>query len=149
MGYASVNRGFVEKNRFFKFIKTGMFMTYFFFNDKNAKTESKKFCLKNDPTLNRAVWNLLDTKGVKHALKGYLAGIRGVKFRKRLYVKKKYPTITIEYLKNLRNKIKVGNVYGDNNDDLTSHYLDDEEKSIKGDNLRTSIKKNEEDSMIY
>jgi len=145
LGNASVSRGFVEQNEFFKFFKTGYYMTYFFFNKKSAYRESKKFTLKNNPELNRAVWNLLDTKGVKHALKGLLTGIYGIKFRKRLYVKKTKPQITLNYIKNLIAKINEGNMMYN----FSSHYLDESFHLPVGDLLKTKVLANEANGIYY
>jgi hormone-sensitive lipase len=77
---------------------TGYFMTYFFFNRKRAMMESKRFSLRPKFETSRAVWNLLDTNVIKHALKGILAGICSIKYRKKLYIKREYKEITSQYV---------------------------------------------------
>ncbi len=139
LGNASVSRGFVEHNEFLKFIKTGYYMTYYFFNKKSAYRESKKFTLENNPELNRAVWNLLDTKGVKHALKGFLTGIYGIRFRKKLFLKKTKPIITLHYIKKLIGKINDNNLMYN----FSSHYLDESFHLPAGDLLKTTVSPNE------
>src|SRR5690242_19929928 len=92
---ASVSKGFAYENKIIKFFGTGYYMAYYFFNKKNASLESKRFVLKGDNELNRAVWNLMDTKGIKHMLKGLLVGMIPVKFRTKLYFKKTKKQISL------------------------------------------------------
>ena len=145
LGNASVSRGYVEQNEFFKFFKTGYYMTYYFFNKKSAYRESKKFNLQNNPELNRAVWNLLDTKGVKHALKGFLTGIYGIKFREKLFIKKTKPTITLPYIKKLMIKINEDNSMNN----FSSHYLDEIFHLPNGELLKTKPLLNEIDGKFF
>jgi hypothetical protein len=121
---ASVSKGFMYENRIIKFFGTGYYMAYYFFNKKNASLESKRFVLRGDNELNRAVWNLMDTKGIKHMLKGLLVGMIPVKHRTKLFFKKTKKTISLEYVQELLERIKNKKCGHLNDSMIDSHYLD-------------------------
>jgi hormone-sensitive lipase len=108
LGNASIYKGFSFENKYMKYIGTGYYMAYFFFNRKRAHLDSKKFSLKPEFELSRKVWNLLDTKGIKHGYKGLLVGISSVKTREKLYVKKMAKPITLEYIKEINTMLENG-----------------------------------------
>ena len=60
LGNASVAKGFEFNEKFFKVLRTGWFMTYFFFDKKKAQLENKKFFLKPNDEVARAVTILLN-----------------------------------------------------------------------------------------
>ena len=55
LGNASVFKGEKFKEEFSKFFGTGWYMAYFFFNLKEAKTESKKFFINPSTEVARKV----------------------------------------------------------------------------------------------
>lgn len=132
LGNASISRGFTFENNYLKFIGTGYYMAYFFFNQSKADLESKKFAIRAEFELTRRVWNLLDTKGIKHALKGILYGILSIKYRKKLYVKRIKKPLTIEYIRGLIDIVQKGKsiTYDDNNFDGNQQYLNDTASSF-------------------
>lgn len=128
-------------------------MAFFFFNKKRASLESKKFAIKQDTVLARQVWNLLDTRGVKHALKGLLYGISNIKYRRKFYFKKTQRQITLELVKKLSEQIKAEgipvNVLG-----ITTHYMldtidkDKEFRNTSGELFLESLKAEEKESNL-
>jgi hypothetical protein len=151
MSNASVSKGFAYENKIMKFFGTGYYMAYYFFNKKHASLESKRFILKGDNELNRAVWNLLDTKGIKHMLKGLLVGIVPVKYRNKLYFKKTKNAITLDYIQTLLDKIKHKKVAHLNDSMIETHYLDSNNEGqstqYEGPLIKTSVKGVEKDRM--
>jgi hypothetical protein len=147
---SSVSRGYTfSQNNYLKFLGTGYYMAYFFFNKKKAKIESKKFAIKAEFELCRQVWNLMDTRVLKHALKGLLAGIASIKYRKKLFFKKESKEITMDYIRSVIDSFKKGN--NDNNinknmikkNELDSHYTDHIDSSSS--NLENKLINNEND----
>jgi hypothetical protein len=150
---ASVSKGFAYENKIIKFFGTGYYMAYYFFNKKNASLESKRFVLKGDNELNRAVWNLMDTKGIKHMLKGLLVGMIPVKHRMKLFLKKTKRPLNLDYVKSLHDKIKSKKFSHLNDSMIDSHYLDYNKENIEdnsdGPLLKTSVGKSERTSKKF
>jgi hypothetical protein len=148
---ASVSKGFAYENKIVKFFGTGYYMAYYFFNKKNASLESKRFVLKGDNELNRAVWNLMDTKGIKHMLKGLLVGIIPVKHRMKLYFKKTKRPLNLEYVQTLLDKLRNKKFVHLSESMNDSHYLDDNTAGninyANGPLLKTSVNKIERDGI--
>jgi hormone-sensitive lipase len=147
MGNASVHKGFSFENNYMKFIGTGYYIAYFFFNRKRALLESKKFALKPQLELSRKVWHLLDTKGIKHGYKGLLYGIASIKTREKLFFKKTSKPITIEYLHDINEKLNHGNKNFNTIDELNLSISLDTftqgeilEKSVKDDKRNNYVK---------
>jgi hormone-sensitive lipase len=143
LGYASVFKGDTYDNKYMKFMLTGYFMTYFFFNRKRAMMESKRFSLRPKFETSRMVWNLWDTHVIKHALKGILAGICSIRYRKKMYLKRSSKEITSLYVdeiisrynsKNFNKKVKeINNISKSVNKSIMDHY------NIDIDNFETKI----------
>jgi len=96
LGNASVSKGFTGFSATpMKIIGTGWYMAYYFFNKKRAKTQSLKFSINPDLEINKTIWNLMDTKGIKSLLKLTMPSI---KFRNNYYFRKTVKTIDFEML---------------------------------------------------
>ena len=148
LGNASVSRGFTFDNNYLKFLGTGYYMAYFFFNQRKAALESKKFAIKAEFELTRRVWNLLDTRGIKHLLKGLLAGLHSIKYRKKLYVKKTKKPLTIEYIRTLIEQVQKGRTFSFQNNnklDNSDHYLNISTSSIVYDCIENKEKISKEE----
>lgn len=126
LGNASIAQGYTYKHKYLKILGSGYYMAYFFFNRKRAHLVNKKFNIKPDFETARAVWNLLDTRGIKHALNINLSVILPIKFRKKLYLKKTMPEIDKDYIKNLIGLIGTKKTSAPlSNNILNSSYLED------------------------
>ena len=55
LGNASVSKGFNFNDNYLKVLGTGWYMAYFFFNQKNANLESKRFFIKPSSDVARKV----------------------------------------------------------------------------------------------
>lgn len=64
LGNASVSKGDTFKQNYSKFIGTGWYMAYFFFNQKEAKTQSKKFFINPSAEIARKVYINLTRFGI-------------------------------------------------------------------------------------
>jgi hormone-sensitive lipase len=104
LGNASISKANNFNNKYLKFFGAGYYMAYYFFNKKFASIQSKRFSVRPETELSRMVWNLLDTKGIKHGLKALLYGIQNIKFKKKLYLRKTEKQININYIKKLLEK---------------------------------------------
>lgn len=146
MGNASIHKGFSFENNYLKFIGTGYYIAYFFFNRQRALLESKRFSLKPQLELSRKVWHLLDAKGIKHGYKGLLYGIASIKTREKLFFKKSFKPITLDYLYDINDKLSHG---------ITNFPKLDEIKDIisldiltQGEILEKSVKKDKRKNYV-
>ncbi len=108
VGNASITTGNQINNEILKYIGTGFFFAFYFFNKKEAVKDTKKSFLTSNFDLSRKVWNLLDTKVIKSGYNGYLTAITYIKYRKKLYLKKTEKTIDLKYLIKINEEIKYG-----------------------------------------
>jgi len=108
IGNASIIEGNNINNEIFKFIGTGYFFAFYFFNKKQAVKDTKKSFLNSNFDLSRKVWNLLDTKVIKSGYKGVLGTISNIKFRKKLFLKKTEKRINLQDLKKYNEDINSG-----------------------------------------
>jgi len=108
IGNASITTGHQINNDILKFIGTGFYFAFYFFNKNQAVKDTKKSFLNSNFDLSRKVWNLLDTKVIKSGYNGVLFAISNIKFRKKLYLKKTEKRIDLEYVRKLNEEIKYG-----------------------------------------
>lgn len=104
IGYASVSRGYGEnKNDLVKKASTGFYMAYYFFNKRKAQSQSYKFLINPDTVVSQTIWNMMDAKGFKQAIKLVIPGIT---YSKKWWVKKLTPEMKLEDIISLSNSIK-------------------------------------------
>jgi len=159
IGNASITTSNKIDNEILKFIGTGFYFAFYFFNKKQAMTDTKKSFLTSNFDLSRKVWNLLDTKVIKSGYNGVLFAIANIKFRKKLYLKKTEKTIDLEYLKKINEEIKSGYIdktqerlFSYKRADMqekTDEILTDINKKIKGDLYISERDKSLKDRKLY
>lgn len=108
IGNASITTGHQINNDILKFVGTGFYFAFYFFNKKQAVKDTKKSFLTSNFDLSRKVWNLLDTKVIKTGYNGVLTAISNIKYRNKFYLKKTEKIVDLEYVKRLNNEIKFG-----------------------------------------
>ena len=141
IGNASIATSHQIDNDVLKFIGTGFYFAFYFFNKNQAVKDTKKSFLNSNFDLSRKVWNLLDTTVIKTGYNGVLSAISNIKYRKKLYLKKTEKTIDIDYIKKLNEDIKNG--YIDKTQEKLFLRIEDEmhEKTIDLlNNLNNKIK---------
>ncbi len=107
LGYASVSKSFSEYNNdIMRTATTGFYMAYYFFNKKKAQTQSKKFLMNPDSTVSQTIWNMMDSKGIKQAIK---LALPSIKYNKKFFVKRTEPIITLEEIIKLAEQAKTFN----------------------------------------
>lgn len=104
IGYASISKACDEQhnNTLLKTASAGAYMAYYFFNSKQAKTQSMKFLINPDTKISQMIWNMLDVKGIKMAWKIVLPHI---KYSKKWFIKRIAPEITLKDLNDIEKDI--------------------------------------------
>lgn len=143
IGNASITTGHQINNEILKFIGTGFYFAFYFFNKNQAVKDTKKSFLNSNFDLSRKVWNLLDTKVIKSGYNGVLFAVSNIKYRKKLYLKKTEKTIDLEYIRKLNEEIQSGltdktqeklfSRMGAEMHEKTDEILNDLNNKIKGD----------------
>ena len=90
---AAVSKGYQYNDKYLRALGIGWFFTYYFFNQKKANLQCKKFFINPRADIARSIWNLVDTKPISYFNKLTLPTIN---FRRKLYLKRTVPEITIE-----------------------------------------------------
>ena len=112
LGYAAVSKGYGENsNSLAKKASTGFYMAYYFFNKKKAQTQSYKFLINPDSVVSQTIWNMMDAKGFKQAIKIILPHIA---YSKKWWVKRVSNEMTLNDVINLTNQIKQKDFVIDN-----------------------------------
>ena len=131
VGSASISTGNTYRDDIMKFIGTGFFLAFYFFNKKEAAKETKKSFLTSNFDLSRKVWNLLDTTGIKSGYNGVLNAITKIKFRQKLYFKKTVKTIDAVYVTRLNEEIKYGFVDREKEENFNNPNVNEESEENK------------------
>ena len=145
LGNASISKGDKFQENYSKFIGTGWYMAYFFFNKKEAIIQSKKLFINPSAEIARKVinilskvWNLVDTKGIKNL---YKLALPSIKYRKKLYFRRNLPEVNLGFISDMLFKLeekkwdcsyKLQLGYASR---LTKDSIISKEKSNKGENL--------------
>ena len=107
MSYASFSKS-MDKNegKGMNIVTISTYYTYFFFNKKKAKVQSKKFLMSPDTKITLTIWNLLDSPSIKNMVK---IALPSIKFVDKFFIKRIEPEITIDIIKQLTTLIKTFN----------------------------------------
>ena len=142
MSYASFSK-LMDKNegKGMNIVSISTYYTYFFFNKKKAKVQSKKFLMSPNTKIALTIWNLLDSPSIKNMVK---IALPSIKFVDKFFIKRLEPEITIDKINQLTNFIKTFNPNDKNitneidkifNPDEYSNMIKKEKESIKKDKL--------------
>lgn len=101
----------IECNDTLSILKSGLYMTYFFFNKESAIAENTKFSVKPNLDIARRIWNLLDVPSIKHLVELSLPKIY---FRKEIYL---YIGLYFEFNKTISNRTSVSSTYSYSSND--------------------------------
>ena len=124
---AAISRGFKSPSAFFKIFNTIVLFPVYFFNSKQRSLEIKKFNINPKFEVAQALWNLLDTKGIKEI---YKLSLPKIAFRKKFLLKKEEIEITRDYISSLiesdNSDINISELNQLNNDSQLSdkHFKD-------------------------
>ncbi len=104
MANAAVSKGNQITDRFLRGLGIAWYLTFYFFNQRMASLQCKEFFISPKAEVARKVWNLVETKPILFLSKLTLQPIH---FRRKLYLKRTDPEITLElileYLENCEN----------------------------------------------
>lgn len=117
LGYASFSKGYSENtNDILQKASSGFYMAMYSLSKSRAKTQSMKFLLNPDTNISQTVWNLMDTKAFKTAVKVVLPSVQ---FCENFYLKRTNPEITLATIRELDQQIKSDNF--DINTEIPKH----------------------------
>ena len=101
----------LENNYYYK-AKVGLLMAFYFFNKDKANIKSLQFLIKPKTKVTQKIWNILEIKEIKKAMKIILPSIS---FSKKFYFKKIEKEISKENIQNYYENIKNNNFQSEEN----------------------------------
>ena len=101
----------LENNYYYK-AKVGLLMAFYFFNKDKANIKSLQFLIKPKTKVTQKIWNILEIKEIKKAMKIILPSIS---FSKKFYFKKIEKEISKENIENYYENIKNNNFQSEEN----------------------------------
>ena len=109
----------LENNYYYK-AKVGLLMAFYFFNKDKANIKSLQFLIKPKTKVTQKIWNILEIKEIKNAMKIILPSIS---FSKKFYFKKIENEISKENIENYYENIKNNNFqYEENNKNIQINF---------------------------
>jgi hypothetical protein len=136
---AAVSKGYQLTDKFLRGLGIGWYLTYYFFNQTKANLQCKQFFISPKPEVAREVWNLLETKPM--LLLSKLA-LQPISFRRKLYLKRTDPEISLELIREYLNNCKDGNYF------LNRYSYLSGDKRFNGRKLLEKVNKANQDCMI-
>ena len=133
-----MSKGYQFTDRFIRGLGIGWYLTYYFFNQRKAILQCKEFFISPKAEIARKVWNLVETKPILFLSK---LTFQPIHFRRKLYLKRTDPEITLELILEYLDNCKNGKYY------LNKYSYLSGDKRFNGKKLLEKVNKANQDCM--